>query len=128
MKNPSNSINEARLQFLEASTGNVYAEGIAVETGNGVIFGGKSSERHGFSGADEALLPLTTNIKTTLKDELEKEFEIAAIAIAVAKGGRPNPESLRKLAAYIGTQDGQKVIVVHIDNSEQISRTQELKL
>ena len=128
MTNLSAVIIEARQQFLAAGIGSVYAEGVAVETREGIIFGGKSSENYGFIGVDEALRPLTSNLGATLRDELKREFEIATIAIAVAKGGKPNKATLDKLATYIGTQDGQVYTVVYIDNSEQICETQELKL
>ena len=128
MLNLNAVIEEARQQFLLASTGHVGAVGIAVETREGIVFGGKSSEVNGFIAADEALRPLTSTLVSNSPDDLTPEFEIASIAIAVAEGGKPNDATLDKLASYIGTQDGQVYTVVYLDRSEQICGTQEFKL
>lgn len=128
MSNVRTVIDEAREQFLVASIGNVCAEGIAIETRTGIILGGMSSETYGFIGATEALQLLTFSNTSDSPDDLTPEFEIASIAIAVREGRQPNQASLIKLANYIGTQDGQLVTVISINNAQQISETRTLKL
>lgn len=128
MANIRTVIDEARDQFLEASIGNVHAEGIAIETRTGVIFGGKSSETYGFFAATDALRPLISSNTSDSPDDLTLKFEIALIAIAVREGRQTNEASLRTLANYIGTQVGQLVTVISINNAQQISETRTLKL
>lgn len=103
-------------------------EGVAIETGEGIIFSGYSSIASASNAAEVALQILDKNCPMESPDDLTRKFEIAAIAIAVQKDAEPSRKTLDTLGTYIGTQAGQTVIVVEVDRAEQIANIRQIKL
>lgn len=96
-------------------------EGVAllVNDGHNTILTGYGDVAQEPNPAARALKPLTDTIPPgTVRDDLPREFEIAAIVIATAldiNKNTPKPpsqETLNALGEYVGTEDGQLVSVI----------------
>ena len=107
-----------------ANNGAETPEGICVVTLDGIKFGGHSYNDTISAGAN-ALSVLKNHVEARVREDLKPKFEIATVVLVTSLDEKtkqptaPQENTLKDLAEYIGTQDGQ-IIYVTSPNHDDI--------